>query len=130
MKKEIYISCLFIMVWTSLASAQETNAPSLRDPFWPVGYEKPVNRVIPQDSGVISVAIPRPETGLIWPEPRVTGVSRGRGGKYFVMIEDHGVAFEGDVVSILKDQVWYYWEIRTIDAGGIKEKVKLETRSE
>jgi hypothetical protein len=93
--------------------------PMPRDPFWPVGYEKPKP---PDPEEEVKEGVLAPREDQAWPDLPVQGVSRGAGGAYFALIKGVGVVSAGDDVSIEKEGVWYHWHIDQIGAGGIRAR--------
>jgi hypothetical protein len=130
-----WIVTVFVMVLALIAPAtlcaEDTNTPSAesavstgaalqgpltRDPFWPIGWLPP--RVDPTKAEVTP-----PGEVTHWDEARkllqVTGMSRGKDGKYLAILKGVGVVEEGNTVSINYMGQAYKWKIKSITSKGI-----------
>ncbi len=110
------IACSLLILGALSLNGDEP--PELRDPFWPVGYDKPK----PPDPEEVAVGVLAPREDQRWPDLPVQGVSRGAGGAYFALIKGIGVVSVGDDVSIEKEGFWYHWQIDQINAGGVRAR--------
>ena len=90
---------------------------TLRDPFWPVGWEPPP-KVAPTP-GVVH----QPKSPIRWDEARkhirITGLSKTSDGDYFAILKKIGVVEAGDVVAVTLDDLVYRWRVTKITNKGI-----------
>lgn len=108
---------LLSMLLAAVSAAYGEQEAEPRDPFWPVGYEKPKP---PDPEEEIAKGVLAPRLEQKWPELPVQGTSRGAGGAYFAVIRGVGVVSAGEDVSLEKDGLWYHWRIEEIGSGGIR----------
>ncbi len=110
---------LVLVILTTNTGTFASDESDPRDPFWPVGYEKP-KPPAPEEEVAAGVLAPRQDQA--WPDLPVQGVSRGAGGAYFALIKGIGVVSAGDDISIAKNDFWYHWHIDQISAGGVRAR--------
>lgn len=108
---------LFLLSAPFISFSDDESMP--RDPFWPVGYEKP-KPTAPEEEIAKGVLAPRPDQ--VWPELPVQGTSRGVDGRYFALVKGIGVVSAGEDVSLEKDGLWYHWQVADIGPGGIRAR--------
>lgn len=91
---------------------------SLRDPFWPVGYEPPPPAPPP---GSVDAKLPtRIQHDLVWPEIPMRGRSRAADGAYFILVDGIGVVRTGDDITLRRDGYDFHWRVVGIDANGLQ----------
>ena len=100
-----------------LAAGTNAALTLTRDPFWPVDWEPP-------QLGKVSTNRPATNTVLTeWDKARaslqVTGLSKGKDGKYLAVLKGIGVVEEGDTVSVNLVGLNYRWKIVSITVNGI-----------
>jgi hypothetical protein len=101
------------------AASGPTNQPSVRDPFWPVGYTPPPPP--PPESEQKIVEAPRPEISrpVEWPALALKGITRDRAGRYMAVLDGIGIAEAGSVVSMTRNGMNYRWRILEISDKGL-----------
>jgi hypothetical protein len=97
------------------------NPAESRDPFWPVGFQKP-KPPDPGDEPDSEPEAPIPAANSVWPDLPVQGISRGAGGSYFALIRGSGVVAAGENISVERDDLWYHWKIEHIGSEGIRAR--------
>lgn len=113
--KRFWGALILLLATGSMAHGEEDAIP--RDPFWPVGYEKP-KPPSPDEKIAQGVLAPRPDQ--VWPELPVQGTSRSVDGRYFALVKNMGVVTAGEDISLEKDGLWYHWRIADIGPHGIR----------
>jgi len=107
------------------AAAGPTNEPSVRDPFWPVGYTPPPPPS-PESEGKVAEAPKAEITAPVeWPPLVLKGITKNRAGRYMAMLDGIGLAETGNVVSMTRNGINYRWKIADINDRGITS-VRLE----
>lgn len=108
---------IWLMTGSVLFASEPADSDVPRDPFWPVGYEKP-KPPDPEEETSTGLKAPRPDE--VWPELPVQGTSRRADGTFYALIRGYGIAGAGDDVSLEKNGLWYHWRIAEIGPGGIR----------
>jgi hypothetical protein len=114
------------------AGKDQSGAPLLRDPFWPVGYW-PKSKTDQTDVVVASVS-PRPQTDSSavvqpppaedppkWPDLRPRGIMKMPDGHFEALVEGvKGVVVAGQTVAKVDGKYEYSWRIDSVSATGVR----------
>lgn len=87
---------------------------TLRDPFWPVGYQ-PVS-LEQQQAKAAEMEI---ATRAQWPELPLRAISHAGRQRFIAFIDKIGLVEAGDVVLMQEDGLVYRWRIESITEDGI-----------
>lgn len=112
----LVVTALLFAAGSAVYGEEETES---RDPFWPVGYEKPKP---PDPQEEVATGVKAPRSDQVWPELPVQGTSRGPDGNYFAFIRGIGVVIAGEDISLEKQGLWYHWHIAEIGPDGIRAR--------
>lgn len=116
-----WLAMLLVMSMSASSYSEEESIP--RDPFWPVGYEKPKPpELVEPEVEEPADKIKAPRADQVWPALPVQGISRGVDGQYFALVRGMGVVSAGEDVSLEKDGLWYHWHVADIGPGGLRAR--------
>ncbi len=89
-------------------------APTRRDPFWPVGYQK-----VSETEQRERTKIEDLKSRIRWPALPLRGISHTSGKRFIAILDGIGLVEPGDVVSIRQDHLIYRWRIDNVSAEGV-----------
>ena len=98
------------------ASTNQVADASYRDPFWPVGYEKPKPKEVKE---VEQKKIEAVKAVIVWPKIKVKGITKTSSGQYMAILEEHGFVSPGDILKIRSQGILYRLKIDAISESDL-----------
>ncbi len=108
--------CSFAIETNVVDSISEYGWELLRDPFSPIGYVPPKQKVVPSLSNDLS------NDQVDWPKLDVTAITKNSDGSYIIFLKGHGMAEKGEIIYVKKHGYSFEYEITEITEKGFKYK--------